>query len=198
MAPQITYGILADGGTDRVLEPIISWTIRQIHPEVEILEPEFAKRHGTLADALRAYPIGPMLVFAHRDAETAGYEARLREFADVEDDRVVPVIPVKMTEAWLLIDAEAIGLAVGRPSARVTLPKISELENLADPKNHLESLLVEAAGNPTGRHRKRLRQKLTTYRVSVASRIRDFSPLRNVESFSSFVDHLVDRYPYGR
>lgn len=202
MTRQITYGIVADGGTDRVLESIITWTIRRLDPEVEIIEPEFMKRQGSLADGLtqylEQYPQGPMLVFAHRDAENAAYEVRLAEFNGLEDERVVPVIPVRMTEAWLLIDPTAIAHAVGVPRAKVTVPRPGELEALSDPKSVLEGLLIEAAGDPTGRRRKYLLRKLTTFRVGVASRIEDFSTLEQLPSYIRFREALTAAYPYGQ
>lgn len=38
--------IVADGGTDRLLVPIIQWAVHRLDPGVEILEPEFRKRKG--------------------------------------------------------------------------------------------------------------------------------------------------------
>ena len=46
----MTWSIVADGGTDRMLIPIIEWAIHRLDPEVEILEPEFRKRRGSVPD----------------------------------------------------------------------------------------------------------------------------------------------------
>ena len=69
MSRQITYTVIADGGTDRLLVPIIDWTIHRLDPEVDILEPEFEKRTGSVGEYFGSYTPTTMLVFAHRDAE---------------------------------------------------------------------------------------------------------------------------------
>ena len=37
MSRQLTYAVIADGKTDRMLVPIIQWAIHRLDPEVEIL-----------------------------------------------------------------------------------------------------------------------------------------------------------------
>lgn len=111
MSRQITYSVVADGGTDRALLPIIEWSIHRLDPEVEILEPEFRKRSGSVHEFLQGYRTGSMITFVHRDAESDSLESRLLEFEDVPQT-VVPVVPVRMTEAWLLIDSRAIARQV--------------------------------------------------------------------------------------
>lgn len=197
MVRQLTYAIVADGGTDRVLQPIIDHSIRCLDSDVEILEPDFDKRRGPIGDYLERYRQGSMLVFAHRDAEAMGHKARVSEFARIRDQRVVPVIPVRMTEAWLLIDPTAIARAAGRPGATVDLPPVQRIEQLPDPKAMLEQLLLTAAGDPTGRSRDRFKRKMTAHRVNVASYITDFSRLHALAAYTAFVDRLRDAYPYS-
>lgn len=197
MVRQLTYAIVADGGTDRVLQPVIEHALRRLDQDVEILEPEFNKRRAKLQDFLAGYPEGPMLVFAHRDAEAVTLEERKREFEPVDDPRVVPVIPVRMTEAWLLVDARAICKAAGRPEAVVEVPPPGALERMADPKQHLEQLLLTAAGEPTGRRRRRFTRDMVTHRVNVAAYVRDFSALHQLTAYRSFESDLARAYPYG-
>ena len=63
------------------------------------------------------------LLFVHRDAESQGAQARFDEIAKAMDvvadaPRWVGVVPVRMTEAWLILDEGAIRRAVGRPNGR--------------------------------------------------------------------------------
>ena len=197
MVRQLTYALVADGGTDRVLQPIIERSIRCIDPAVEILEPEFRKRRGPVAEYLSKYHHGAMLLFVHRDAEGTGPEARRVEFAHVNDERVVPLIPVRMTEAWLLGDADAIARAAGRPGANIQLPPSHSVENIANPKSLLESLLIEAAGRPTGRKRKQFIKHLTSHRINVAAYLRDFSVLDGLSAYRQFLRDLQRAYPYA-
>ena len=66
MSRQLTWSIVADGGTDRMLVPIIEWAIHRLDPDVEILEPEFLKRSGSVQDFLRSYESDAMIIFVHR------------------------------------------------------------------------------------------------------------------------------------
>lgn len=197
MARQLTYALVADGGTDRVLQPIVERSIRCIDPTVEILEPEFRKRRGPVGLIDVDHLHGAMLIFVHRDAEGADPDVRRAEFADVGDERVVPVIPVRMTEAWLLGDARAIARAAGRPKATIVLPAPRQIEQLADPKSVLERLLIEAAGDPTGRKRKQFTRRLTTHRVNAADYITDFTVLDSLSAYQRFMQDLKCSYPFG-
>ena len=196
MSRQLTFSVVADGGTDRLLVPIIQWAIHRLDPEVEILEPEFMKRTGSVTEFLSLYDSDVMLVFVHRDSENASLEERLREFDSTSRSDIVPVIPVRMSEAWLLIDRHAIARAAGASSSVVSVPRLSKIENIPNPKEWLDSLILEAAGNPAGRRRKNLRSSIVDRRVSVASFISDFSPLENLPAFRHFQTALKTNYPY--
>ena len=196
MRRYLTCTVIGDGGTDRVLVPIIRWAINRLDPEVDLVEPDFRKRIGSLTEFFSAYRDDAMLTFAHRDAEGESYEQRMQEFDAVAQKSIVPVIPVCMSEAWLLIDAKAIALASGRPDVLVTVPPVATLESIRDPKSCLEQLLYEAAGSPTGRRRRVFRRDLVDTRVAVAGYISDYSPLENLSAFRNFQDALAERYPF--
>ena len=193
MSRQITYTVVADGGTDRLLVPVIDWAIHRLDPEVDILEPEFEKRTGSVGEYFSSYSPTTMLVFAHRDAEGSSIDHRLREFDNVSG--VVPVIPVRMSEAWLLIDGDAIARAADS-RVTVSVPRLNTLEQIADPKTVLETLLFGAAGSPTGRRAKKFKDSLAKRRVNLASLIKDYSPLESLEAFRRFQSSLADAYPY--
>lgn len=196
MRRQITFSVIADGGTDRTLIPILQWALHRLDPDVDILEPDFCKRQGTVAEFIQQYESHSMLIFVHRDAERSSLEERRNEFINVIRAEVVPVIPVRMTEAWLLIDAYAIARAADRPDAVVSLPPVRQLENVADPKQLLEDLLMEAAGDLAGRRLTRFKASLTERRVNVASLISDFGALEELPAFQSFQAALSAAYPY--
>ena len=91
-------------------------------PGVEILEPEFRKRSGGIVEFLATYSTGATLIFLHRDSESLTLDERLREFEPVERQGVVPVVPVRMSEAWLLFDSSAIARAAGSRETQVAVP----------------------------------------------------------------------------
>ena len=183
MSRQLTFSVVADGGTDRLLVPIIEWAIHRLDPQVEILEPEFSKRRGGVREFLRTYCTDTMLIFLHRDSENQTLRQRLTEFELIGRNDVVPVVPVRMSEAWLLFDSVAITQASGSSGDGVAVPRISDLEALANPKKHLDSLLITAAGNPSGRRGRNFRRSIIERRASVASFISDYSPLERPTGF---------------
>lgn len=122
---------------------------------------------------------------------------RLKEFDGVIRTDVVPVVPVRMTEAWLLVDGPAIARAADRPDAAVQLPNVHRLEALSNPKKHLEDLLLLATGNPTGRRRKQFSRSMVERRVSVAALTSDYSALEALPAFQRFQADLAARYPYS-
>ena len=149
--------MIADGPSDRKLLPILRWSLRRTRPEGLFLDAVFIPR--------RALPIAqiveqvtalydPGLIFVHRDAERESYEVRRTEIP--RSGHNGPVVPVRMTEAWLLIDESALRQASGKPNgkARLVMPPVERLESLPDPKGVLEDLLLEASGS-RGRRRRR-------------------------------------------
>ena len=196
MSRQLTYEIVADGETDRLLIPIIQWSIHQLDPDVEILEPEFKRRSRSVDDFLSAYNSGAMLIFVHRDSENVPLEERLKEFESVDRSDVVPVVPVRMSEAWILFDGSAIAKAAGSPSSQVQVPKMDRIESIASPKRRLDQLLLKAAGSPEGRKGKNFNSSISQRRVSVAQYISDYSPLKHLPAFRRFQRSLAESYPY--
>ena len=196
MNRQLTWSIVADGGTDRLLVPVIQWAIHRLDPDVEILEPEFRKRHGSIDASIGACGSGAMIVFFHRDSENLSLPERLREFETVTQPNVVPVVPVQMSEAWVLFDGPAVAKAAGSRTGDVTVPRVAEIESIRNPKEKLNELLFRAAGEPTGRRGRDFRRSIAQRRVSVAEFIMDYSPLEKVPAFQWFQEALAERYPY--
>jgi len=154
-----------------------------------------ANRPVTLGEriqcALENYPCDVLIV--HRDAERD--PAELRE-AEVLEAMIVAscavqhvsVIPVRMTEAWLLFDEESIRVAAGNPRGRMSLklPQVKKLEGVPDPKKVLKEALIAATGL-TGRRRRVSIRRWPSMRARVGEVIGDYSPLLELAAFSRFV-----------
>ena len=101
----------------------------------------------------------------------------------------VPIVPVRMTEAWLLADAQVIREAAGNPNGTtlLDLPRPADIERLADPKKVLFDALVLASSN-----KPRLRKTFDKRRARrlVAEYTEDFGPLRSLIAFRSFEEDL--------
>ncbi len=196
----LRYTLLADGGSDRSLLPILDWSLRSLRSDViTSLESQWADlsflrtRPRNLAERMRTavnqYPCD--LLFVHRDAEGEAAENRLEEIKAAaqtlrgEEVSCVPVVPVRMTEAWLLVSERAIRSASGNPSGMVKLrlPTLRTLESQSDPKELLFEKLRLASGL-TGRRLARF--EVEAARTRVSQFIDDFASLRELESFRHF------------
>lgn len=139
-------------------------------------------------EALKYYPCD--VLFVHRDAEDQDPELRYREIqeamesldASITKPQYVCVVPVRIQEAWLLIDAAAIRRAAGNPNGTedFALPAVGVIESIADPKALLYDLL-KAASELKGRRLKKLRPE--KYVRLIAENILDFSALRQLPAF---------------
>lgn len=92
-----------------------------------------------------------------------------------------------MTEAWLLIDEQAIRAAADNPNGteRLPIPRPQRLEDLADPKGLLHECLLTAS-ETQGRRRDQFKRDLPSRVYRVADLIEDFSHLRQLSAFQIF------------
>ena len=101
----------------------------------------------------------------------------------------VPVVPVRMTEAWLLFDENAIRWAASNPNGSDPLPiPMREVEDLPDPKDVLHEALRVASGL-SGRRRQKFNVRDAVHRVG--EYIDDFSPLRRLNAFQRLEEDLA-------
>lgn len=137
------------------------------------------------------------LLFVHRDAESQGAQARFDEIANAMDGvadapRWVGVVPVRMTEAWLILDEGAIRRAVGRPNGRtpLDLPTPREAERRADPKDILANALL-AASEATGRRRRNIQRDLGRLRQRLLINLPIHGRLTQLNSWARFRDDTL-------
>lgn len=191
----LRYLLITDGSSDACLLHPIDWLLRACDWHECVGEwadlralPESTR---TLGDRLRfalAY-YSSDVVFVHRDAEGERPEMRIAEIATAIAQlggslTHVCVVPVRMSEAWLLHDEAAIRRTAGKPNGKqqLDLPGLSRIETLADPKSVLRDALLVASG-ATGRRRKQKLRDFGIMRHRVAELIEDYSPLRALSAF---------------
>ena len=201
MPDLLTYTLVADGSSDKALMPIVNWLLN-IHLPYRPIQGQFAdlaavrqksrllRERVQIAQTL--YPQTDFFVI-HRDAERESLDRRIEEISDgLEgfDFLWVPLVPIRMLEAWLLFDEAAIRKAGGKPSGRVALnlPPVGQLEQVPDPKSLLYQAVKDASGL-RGRHLNRLNVHQSVHLV--ADNIEDFSPLRRLTAFQTFEDRLL-------
>ncbi len=196
---KIDYTLVGDGNSDKCLIRVLEWSLRRFFKDVPI--------NGKWADlsrsrdcprsllerihsAIKHYQ--PDLLFIHRDAEAQDSQLRFDEISAAisELQRCQPrialphicVVPIRMTEAWLLFDEMALRKAAGNPNGHVSidLPPIKMLESIPNPKQILFNLLTEAS-ELRGRHKKMF--KPDKHRFLITDNIDDFSPLMALGAF---------------
>ena len=195
---ELKFTLLTDGSSDRVLLPILEWLLIQNGVSIP-LQPFWAdlrnlrKNVNSLSDRIKVaidlYPCD--LLFIHRDAERERLDVRKKEIKTAfqsngmhVDRPYVCVIPVRMTEAWLLFDMDAIRRASGNSASRIPLdlPLARQIEALPNPKEILYEKL-KMASELRGR---RLNQFPIDQRaLRITQLINDFSPLRQLPAFSA-------------
>jgi hypothetical protein len=136
--------------------PILTWSLQSqgvtpIAPQQADLAriPRKLDRESLLRAVLTLYPCD--VLFVHRDAEAQKPALRRNEIADSLRWSIVPyvpVVPIRMTEAWLLANESAIRAAAGNPNGTedLRLPELRGLEALPDPKRVLYEALRRASG----------------------------------------------------
>jgi len=185
----LTATVIVDGSSDRTLLPIIQFLLDEWSPSPHRIHFAEGLHAGSLRSrlpkAVELYPCD--LLFIHRDAENQPVEVRIEEIRDAaallqEQMPYVCLVPVRMTESWLLLDEVAIRSAAGNPqgSSALQLPAAREVEQLRDPKSRLFAALT-AASDLTGRRRRRFHPEAARHRVAELQRT---ATLRQLPSFN--------------
>lgn len=189
----LSYTLVSDGSSDRALMYPLTWLLeagsrRGFEAQWADLSLIGQRAKGLRDRILAALDYFPCdLLFVHRDGEREPRESRLAEIrAAVEGlercPPVVSVVPVRMMEAWFLLDEDAIRAASGNPRGRVPLelPHPAGIERARDPKADLHEALRRAS-ELRGRRATSFDPHAAVHRV--AQLTRDFAPLRALSAF---------------
>lgn len=189
--------LLADGSSDVALLPILKWAIRQ-HTSGIAVQCEWADLRRLpspprvlserIVKAVDLYPCH--ILFVHRDAEGQDPRCRYDEIrtavkaAEAQGFNLpyVCVVPVRMQEAWLLMDPVAIRKAADNPNGRAPLglPPPHRIEAQPDPKTLLHEAL-RAASELRGRRLKGFSPERRS--LLVPGYMSDFRSLRVLPAF---------------
>jgi hypothetical protein len=196
----LTATLVADGSSDHsALVPLIAMLLDEVLPgPFRLVSAQGLTGGHTLEERLpqsiQLFPCDLLLV--HRDAESSTFVRREEEVrrALVSSGVVTPhvcVVPVRMTEAWLLVSEQAIKAAVGHPNgrAKLGLPAPHQVESI-QAKDRLLRALEVASELGTVRRR---RFEPTQYRHRVADEMLDLFGLRMLPSFQRFEKALRER-----
>jgi hypothetical protein len=191
----LTATLVVDGSSDRTLIPIIQFLLDEWSPSPHRILFAEGLHNGPLTarlpSAVELYPCD--LLFVHRDAERDSVAARVQEVRDAAallqgQLPHVCLVPVRMTESWLLLDEFAIRSAAGNPNGTspLHLPVARTIEQLPDPKALLFEALA-AASDLTGRRRRKFRPEAARHRVA---ELLQTAALRQLPSFNHAEEQL--------
>jgi hypothetical protein len=201
----LRFTLIGEGTSDKNLIPILEWALRE--QGVEVAQGHFPrwdllpKKPTTVAEKIVAglslYETD--LLFVHRDADQADPCPRRKEIETAVCEAnafqainipAVPVIPIRETEAWLLIEEKAIRMAANNPNGRndLNLPSPQRIEKNSDPKKELQRVL-RTATEWSPQRLKRFDTEAAMARV--VDHISDFSLLRKLSAFQNLESDLA-------
>ncbi len=193
--PVLRGTLVTEGSSDDdMLIPILEWTFKELKgreilirwPDLRIHPQVGSGLEARLTEALRREPCD--ILFVHRDEDGQGIEERWVEIDEAVGALAhgplhVPVVPVRMSESWLLLDEGAIRKAAGNPRGKVALglPKVPQIEKI-DAKSVLYDALVTAS-ECRGRELKTFKKELRATRCYLAKLIEDWRALRQLPGY---------------
>lgn len=194
---------LTDGSSDLPLGRHLETLCLDSGSEVEVVDVPANRLPGVgrqVEERLRALLVEDPefdIVFVHRDSEDRDPSPRYAEVRGAVSavnfaGPAVAVVPVRMTEAWLLLDEAAIRLVAGSPSSIGTLglPTVKEIERIADPKGVLKSALIDASGHQ-GRKLKIFKRQFPIHRAQLLERLDPSGEIKMLSAWQRLADDVA-------
>ena len=208
--PQLLIGLYTEGPTDiRFLKSIVKRTFDKIcyecSPMIEILDiyPIKITKSSFIEDVMNASRqgvdnFGIIILCVHADADDSSDEnvyqnkitPALSAIENAEDGIckiIVPVIPVRMTEAWMLADKALLKKEIGTNKTDQELNIYKAPEQYADPKATIEEAIRIAQQERTRRHRNEL--TIADIYLSIGQSI-SIDKLKQVPSYTKFQENI--------
>lgn len=192
-----------DGPSDAPIAEHIEWLCAQAGRPITVTAPDLRRLPSPPGLSIEARMRAAwklddtyQIVFVHRDAENQDPVLRFSEVragidAVAPGHPAVPVVPIRMTEAWLLLDEGEIRRVAGRPDGvtPLGLPEIGQIEQVADPKQILASALVRAA-EVQGRRLRRFQGRFSEHRRLLLSRLDRMGPVNDLAAWQKLKHDL--------
>jgi hypothetical protein len=146
--------------------------------------------------AIQGQSSTPDLMIVHRDSDNVEPAVRLDEIqkgcaTGGYSGAILPVIPVKMTEAWLLLDEQAIRKVAGKPrgKSQLPLPSPGEVERRSDPKQILAQCLI-AASETTGRRRQQMHARFSSHRRQLLESLNLHGKVNELSGWKAMIETI--------
>ena len=200
----LTIGYICEGKTDRrLLSNIIRKTFEELAFEckgqIEVYEPEFIASEGNkfvekvTSAAKKAKWANILCVHTDSDSESDDEAFNFRinpAFEYVKEEKgnlcknLVAIVPIQMSEAWMLADSELLLEEIGANDRRrqLNLPRQNQIERKSDPKSLIEEIL-RITNDSSGRRRSRL--TISELYTPISQKI-NLDHLKNLSAFDKF------------
>ncbi|OKI24763.1 DUF4276 family protein [Streptomyces sp. CB03911] len=195
---------LGEGSSDEGLVPHIERIAAELDvpvavssPALDWISPPVGHSVADKLRAVRGLSDTYDLAVLQRDADRGPDQDRRDEIAAAVRTEWpglahMPVVPVRMLEAWLLLDEQAIRQVAGNPNGRMDLqlPRPSTVERIPDPKQQLKETLALASG-AKGRRLAELQKRFPRNRHRLFELLDQEGPVSQVPSWHRFVTDLT-------
>jgi hypothetical protein len=202
MAAVVIGLFVAEGTSDGPLANLVELLFRDRGTDLRLTAPPFEQLNDVRKDVRSRVDAGLKLmdnradlVVVHRDADNVGSKVRREEIGKALSKTAAsawcPIVPVRMTEAWLLLDEPLIRRVAGNPRGKVqlNLPNAQEVERVADPKDVLRQALLTAAES-TGRRRERDTKRFNQQRRQLLEGLDRHGPVSALPGWRQLLDDV--------
>jgi len=212
MNRQLIVGFCTEGSTDkRFLESVIQRTFEKVAFEskgqIDILPVLYLeKEKGSFVEivslyAEKSFELGIMILCVHADADNISdkhvFEHKIQPAFDkiinnTENKfctNLVALIPVQMTEAWMLADTTLLKNEIGTTKTNAECGILKKPESFTDPKKTIQNAILEGRKNQTKRRRKPL--LISELYQPIGQKI-DLEKLEKLESYKKFTNSVKE------
>lgn len=215
MIRQIIIGFVTEGTTDtRFLGNIIQRSFEdaafECKGQIEILPIQHIEKETGLefiesikTCAQKAWDMGVMVLCVHTDADgkddSTVFGCKLKPLFEQANfwshqkhcRNLVAVVPVQMTEAWMLADTQLLKEEIGTDKNVVELGIHKRPEDYADPKEVIKKAITISRQKETKRRRRDL--KIDELYSSMGQKL-DLTALNPLKSYRKFRDSIITAY----
>jgi len=216
MRPKVLIGFFSEGNTDvRFFESIVERTFINISYEcnkdfdIELFPIKIDKTNLSFVEqvskssetGLQKFGITTLCVHTDADSPTkdTAYNGRInpakQHLSTLNQDEyctlLTPLVPVQMTESWMLADTELLKKEIGTTKSVNELGLNKEPEKIADPKNVITEAIRISRQELTKRKRRNL--SIDDLYQSIGSKI-GLEKLDKLQSFRDFKEEIRNTY----
>jgi hypothetical protein len=214
-SPQIFVGLYREGTTDRrFFKSVIQRTFQAVSFEckkevniMDVVDIEVTKAPSFVDDVVAAshkgtHDFGISVLCIHTDADkqtdTYAFNNKINPALrriETEPDEIckiiVPIVPVRMTEAWMLADKDLLKSRIGTKKSDRELGFDKQPEQIMDPKKVINDAIRTAYQERSRRHRNDSDISALYHQIGESVSL---DVLRQLPSFRKFEDHVRNAF----